>query len=257
MPDAESLRREWEDFSAEWIARAESRADGAREGLLDDWMLDVVGDVADLDVIDLGCGEGRFCRMLAAKGARTLGVDLQPAFIDHAQRNADSAESYRIGDIQPHRRHPTAHPACPMAPSISQSRTSRWSTSPARRRRSARRSGSWCRAGGSWSATCRRWRPPGRPMDRGIGATTARSSTSCSTTTPARARRAVFPSGHELTNFHRMLSTTVNDFLDAGFVLTRVHEPLPTPAQLARVPENDDLFRVPIFIIYDLVKRTS
>jgi ubiquinone/menaquinone biosynthesis C-methylase UbiE len=67
-------------------------------------------------------------------------------------------------------------------------------------------------------------------------------------------RRLVFPSGQELTNFHRMLSTTINDFLDAGFRLTRLHEPLPNAAQLARVPGNDDLFRVPIFTIYDLIK---
>jgi 2-polyprenyl-3-methyl-5-hydroxy-6-metoxy-1,4-benzoquinol methylase len=76
MVDAASLQREWENFSSEWIARSELRADAAREGVLDDWMLDVVGDVSGLDVIDLGCGEGRFCRMLAARGARALGVDM-------------------------------------------------------------------------------------------------------------------------------------------------------------------------------------
>jgi hypothetical protein len=54
-----------------------------------------------------------------------------------------------------------------------------------------------------------------------------------------------------------MLSTTVNDFLDAGFVLTRLHEPLPTPEQLDRVPENDDLYRVPIYTIYELAKPTT
>ncbi|MDQ6727319.1 MAG: SAM-dependent methyltransferase, partial [Actinomycetota bacterium] len=70
-------------------------------------------------------------------------------------------------------------------------------------------------------------------------------------------RRLLFPSGHELTNFHRMFSTTINDFLDAGFSLTRVEEPLPSPAQLARVPQNEDLFRVPIFTIYDLAKPQS
>ena len=63
-----------------------------------------------------------------------------------------------------------------------------------------------------------------------------------------------FASGHVLTNFHRMLSTTVNGFLDAGFVLGRIHEPLPTEAQAARVPDNDDLCRVPIDTVYDLAK---
>lgn len=57
MVDPQSLRREWEAFSAEWIARSESKGDAAREGLLDDWMLAIIGDVTNLDVIDLGCGE--------------------------------------------------------------------------------------------------------------------------------------------------------------------------------------------------------
>jgi hypothetical protein len=67
-------------------------------------------------------------------------------------------------------------------------------------------------------------------------------------------RRVVWRSGHEIANFHRMLSTTVNDFLAAGFVLRRLHEPLPTDEQLSRFPENRDMRRVPIFTIYDLEK---
>ena len=68
------------------------------------------------------------------------------------------------------------------------------------------------------------------------------------------ARHVEIVPGMRLTNFHRMLSTTLDDFLDAGFRLVRLHEPLPTAEQLARFPDNDDLFRVPIFTVYDLVK---
>ena len=42
--------------------------------------------------------------------------------------------------------------------------------------------------------------------------------------------------------------------LGAGFALTALHEPTPTPEQLARAPGNDDLFRVPIYVIYELRK---
>jgi hypothetical protein len=95
-------------------------------------------------------------------------------------------------------------------------------------------------------------------MGLGIGTATARNSTSSSTTNATEgARRIAFPSGQELTNFHRMLGTTINGFLDAGFDLTRVHEPLPTPDQLARFPANHDLFRVRIFTIYELAKPAS
>jgi hypothetical protein len=70
-------------------------------------------------------------------------------------------------------------------------------------------------------------------------------------------RRVAWRSGHEITNFHRMLSTTVNDFLDAGFVLRRLHEPVPNEEQLSRYPENEDMRRVPIFTVYDLEKPAS
>jgi hypothetical protein len=67
-------------------------------------------------------------------------------------------------------------------------------------------------------------------------------------------RSVLWRSGHEITNFHRMLSTTVNDFLDTGFVLRRLYEPIPNEAQLSRFPENEDLGRVPLFTIFNLEK---
>lgn len=57
----------------------------------EDWMFSMVRDVVDRYVIDLGSGEGRFCRMLAFKGARTLGVDLQPSFGGYARSVSYSA----------------------------------------------------------------------------------------------------------------------------------------------------------------------
>ena len=63
-------------------------------------MLHIVGVVADLKVVDLGCGEGRFCRMLAERGAETLGVDLQAMFITNAEARKGPRERYEVGDIQ-------------------------------------------------------------------------------------------------------------------------------------------------------------
>ena len=248
MADAESLLREWQNFSAEWIARMESRGDAAREGLLDDWMLAVLGDVAGLDVIDLGCGEGRFCRLLAAKGARPLGVDLQPVFIDYAKTKASSGESYRIGDMQqlsgvPDGRFDLAvsHLSLVDVPDQESAVSEAF--------RVVAPGGRFVVCNLSPMATA--WTSEG-PWHRHDDGTKLHFVLDHYATEGPR--RVVFPSGQELTNFHRMLSTTINDFLDAGFILVHLYEPVPTPAQLARVPENDDLFRVPIFTIYDLVK---
>jgi ubiquinone/menaquinone biosynthesis C-methylase UbiE len=48
--------------------------------------LNVLGDVAGLDVVDLGCGTGYFSSWLARRGARPVGVDPTPAQLDTARR---------------------------------------------------------------------------------------------------------------------------------------------------------------------------
>jgi SAM-dependent methyltransferase len=46
----------------------------------------VLGDVAGLDVVDLGCGTGYFSAWLAKRGARPVGVDVTPAQLETARR---------------------------------------------------------------------------------------------------------------------------------------------------------------------------
>lgn len=248
MADGDSLHEEWEHFSTEWIARAESRADAAREGLLDEYVLGLIGDVTDLDVVDLGCGEGRFCRMLAAKGARTLGVDLQQTFIDYAQGRAGPSERYLLGDIQ--QLSGVDDESFDLAVSyISLVDVPDQRAAVAQAFRVLAPGGRFVVCNLSPMATG--WIGDS-PWHRDEDGTKMHFVLDHYATEGPRT--VLFPSGHQLTNFHRMLSTTINTFLETGFCLTGLHEPLPSPEQLARVPANDDLFRVPIFTIYDLVK---
>jgi len=48
--------------------------------------LGVLGDVAGLDVIELGCGTAYFSAWLAKRGARPVGVDITPAQLETARR---------------------------------------------------------------------------------------------------------------------------------------------------------------------------
>lgn len=48
--------------------------------------LGVLGDVAGLDVLELGCGTAYLSGLLARQGARPVGVDLTPAQLDTARR---------------------------------------------------------------------------------------------------------------------------------------------------------------------------
>ncbi len=54
-------------------------------------------------VLDVACGQGVFCRVLADQGVRVTGVDVAPALIDAARRRNESdrlAIDYRVGDAR-------------------------------------------------------------------------------------------------------------------------------------------------------------
>ena len=53
---------------------------------VDESELNVLGDVAGLDVVELGCGTAYFSAWLAKLGARPVGVDITPAQLETARR---------------------------------------------------------------------------------------------------------------------------------------------------------------------------
>jgi SAM-dependent methyltransferase len=64
---------------------------------LDESDLNVLGDVAGLDVVELGCGTAYFSAWLAKKGARPVGVDITPAQLETARRlMADSGIEFPL-----------------------------------------------------------------------------------------------------------------------------------------------------------------
>ncbi len=48
--------------------------------------LSLLGDVADRDVLEVGCGAAQCSRWLAARGARAIGLDLSHRQLQHSQR---------------------------------------------------------------------------------------------------------------------------------------------------------------------------
>ncbi len=79
----------WEDSADAWAAFVEE-GDKNRDLLLDPVMLRVCGDVHGARVADIGCGEGRFARMLAKRGASVIGIDPTRGLIRVASRKAGS-----------------------------------------------------------------------------------------------------------------------------------------------------------------------
>jgi len=82
------------DISAEaWIRNVET--DVNRLHVLDPVMREQAGDVQGKRVLDVGCGEGRFCRMMGARGAVAVGIDPTAKFIERAQER-DPGGEYRV-----------------------------------------------------------------------------------------------------------------------------------------------------------------
>jgi SAM-dependent methyltransferase len=74
----------WDESAAAWIAAIEG--DFARRYVLDRPMLERAELIGAKTALDVGCGEGRFCRMLSARGIATVGIDPTQAMINQARK---------------------------------------------------------------------------------------------------------------------------------------------------------------------------
>ena len=86
----------WVESAAAWIADMGERGDWGREFVLDGPMMQRVRSRGFETALDVGCGEGRFCRILKANGVQAVGVDPTEALVRHA-RDRDAGGDYRIG----------------------------------------------------------------------------------------------------------------------------------------------------------------
>ncbi|HWJ72490.1 MAG TPA: class I SAM-dependent methyltransferase [Kaistia sp.] len=86
----------WDESAAAWIDGLGDNGDWSRRHVLDAPMLARIAGRGFSSAIDIGCGEGRFCRMMRERGLRTCGVDPTLALVAEARRR-DPEGDYRIG----------------------------------------------------------------------------------------------------------------------------------------------------------------
>ena len=99
--EAQKLAQEWIDIAPHWIKESRKGANSNRVGLLDEPMLQLCDPVEGLDVIDLGCGEGRFSRKLSGFGAKyVLGMDSCDPMIAAANEDKTEGVEFKVGDVQ-------------------------------------------------------------------------------------------------------------------------------------------------------------
>jgi SAM-dependent methyltransferase len=86
----------WNDSAAAWLREIGDHGDYARVHVLDPPLRERIAGRGFATALDIGCGEGRFCRIMQSYGIVTVGIDPTRALIEHA-RVLDPAGEYRIG----------------------------------------------------------------------------------------------------------------------------------------------------------------
>jgi SAM-dependent methyltransferase len=85
----------WDESAQAWIDVIGEDGDWGRRYVLDKPMLARINGRDYNNALDIGCGEGRFCRMMQRVGIQTIGIDPTVALIEQARR-LDPEGDYRI-----------------------------------------------------------------------------------------------------------------------------------------------------------------
>ncbi|MGI6706666.1 MAG: class I SAM-dependent methyltransferase [Clostridia bacterium] len=245
MRSRDDLKAEWAALAPAWIKEAREGRNPTRNGLLDAVMLDACGNVEGLSILDCGCGEGRFCRMLVERGAKyVLGLDLCEQMIEAARELQSEGDTYRVQDVQDLAF--IENESFDLAVSyLNQCDLPDFEANTKEVFRVLKKGGKFIvanlhpmrSAAGKWYRNA-----DGEKLHVILD--------------------DYFDEGErhwemmwvKFTNFHRSLSTYINYFIQTGFILKGIAEPTVSMEQLKAYPELDDELRVPNFIVYILQK---
>lgn len=208
-------------------------------------MLKACGGVEDQKILDCGCGEGRFCRLLVQMGARyVLGLDICEPMIEAARELRSERDEYLVADVE--NLDFIGVESFDLAVSyLNQCDLADFESNNREVFRVLKNGGRFVVANL-------------HPMRSAVGGWhkthDGQKSHVVLDNYFDESERNWEMLGVEFTNFHRTLSTYTRAFLDAGFILEGILEPTVAPERLALYPELADELRVPNFIIYILRK---
>jgi ubiquinone/menaquinone biosynthesis C-methylase UbiE len=245
--DIREVRRYWESNARAWTTLSRQGWDVYRDALNTPAFLAFLPEIGGGTGLDIGCGEGHNTRLLAARGARMVGVDFVSTFIEAAretEREHPLGIHYVISSAQD----------LPFASGRFDFGTAFMSLMDMPRPQAALGE-AWrvLRPGGflQWSITHPCFFPPhrrqvqngrgepsavelGRYFDR-IDGEIDRWTFSAA---PPEARNAWLP--FEIPRFHRTLSEWLNAVVDAGFTIERIAEPHADEETARQVPRIAD-----------------
>jgi SAM-dependent methyltransferase len=80
----------WDEVAEDYHKSVGDTGDSYHRTNVNPVIFDILGDVTNLDVLDLACGQGYLSRILARKGAKVIGVDLSEKMLEIAQEFQES-----------------------------------------------------------------------------------------------------------------------------------------------------------------------
>ncbi len=235
----------WQTSADAWIKDMGENGDFSRRYVLDPVMLRLALERSPKTALDVGCGEGRFCRMLGQHGVETTGIDPTPALIA-AARLRDAQGQYLEAGAE----------LLPFSDATFDLVVSYLTLIDI------------ADFGAAISEMVRVLKPGGALLIANINS----FNSACGDTgwiKDSAGRRLYYPIDHYLkersmlikyrgisiANYHRPLGAYMAAFLDAGMRLTHFSEP--SPSEDAPVEKAVNYRRVPWFLVMEWVKLAT
>lgn len=255
--------RNWDAIADGW-AQLMSTGNGpaqSRELVLDAAHWSLLGDIAGKRVLDAGCGEGRFARQLAERGAIVTAFDLSERMIANARKHEAEtplAIEYLIADMTDLSRFGDGSFDAVIS-YLSIIDVEDYVSATNEIARALRPDGQF-----SFSIVHPCFAPPGATWEPRVRGTIPifdkdKLYKKIDNYFPARELRfKMWPTAPaETINYHRPLEDYAHTCRDAGFLIRDIAEPVPTDEVVTQRDYMREFLRAPYFMIFDCVKARA
>ena len=251
------IAAQWDALADVWTSGYTEHGDVNRRYVIDPVLFEILGDVKGQRILDAGCGFGYLSRLLARKGAVVTGQDISRKFIGMAlerERKEPNGVAYRLGSIVD---------LGAFAGGAFDVVVSNLVLQDVRDYRKAiREIARVLRPNGRFvfsimhpafaSPPIRGWVQEPRDSNRNEDRQYVKVDRYFDRTTEAWG----FGDGPRVTSFHRPLRDYFEALAEAGFVVHRLEEPVPSREAIEQRPRDfmNEYDRIPLFLIVEAVK---
>ena len=213
-----------------------------------------LGDIHGKRMLDIGCGDGYYSRLMAEAGADVVGVDFSQEFINLAKKQEQKQPQgihYFHGDIASMDFLPAGEVDGAVADFV-------FVTIPTQEKyvqaikevsRVLKQDGTVLISKGHPA----KFNRPDKSKDYSLSYD--KEPSYFDSLTPQHVKMNIEGEPVEWTNYHRSLEDFLNPWLENGFVITRVIEPKPTEEALKKFPEQlEGTDKLPYYVVFELKK---